>query len=80
MRRHVRAARDERTTLLLDLVEVSFIDSSGLRVLLDASRAAADIGWPFFITRPSASVQRLIDLTATATELALVESGQPVAA
>ena len=80
LRAHVRAARVERAPLLLDLADVNFIDLSGLRVLLDASHAAADTGWPFSIVRPSARVQRLIDLTATASELALVESGQPVAA
>ena len=80
LRRHVRAAREERTTLLIDLADVRFIDSNGLRVLLDASRAAADTGWQFFIVRPSSTVQRLIALTATMTELPLVESGERVAA
>jgi anti-sigma B factor antagonist len=80
LRRHVRAARDERATLLLDLADVKFIDSSGLGVLLDASRVAAETGWPFFIVRPSSRVQRLIALTGTATQLALVESGERVAA
>jgi len=80
LRAHVRAARDERAPLLLDLADVTFIDLSGLRVLLDASRAAAETGWPFFIVRPSSMVERLIGLTGTATELALVESGERVAA
>lgn len=80
LRALVEAARDERTTLLLDLADVRFIDSSGLRVLLDASRAAADTGWSFVIVRPSSMVQRLIALTGSATELALVESGERVAA
>jgi anti-anti-sigma factor len=76
LRRHVRAAREERVTLLLDLSEVRFMDSTGLRVLLDASRASAHTGWSFFIVRPSATVQRLIELTATAAALALVEPGE----
>jgi len=80
LRAHVGAARDERTTLLLDLADVKFIDSSGLRVLLDASRAAANTGWSFFIVRPSSMVQRLITLTGSASELALVESDERVAA
>jgi anti-sigma B factor antagonist len=77
---HVGAARYEGTTLLLDLAAVRFIDSTGLRVLLDASRAARDTGWPFFIVRPSSTVRRLIGLTGTATELALVESRDSLAA
>jgi anti-sigma B factor antagonist len=80
LRAHVVAARGEGTTLLLDLAAVRFIDSTGLRVLLDASRAASDTGWPFFIVRPSSTVRRLIRLTGTASELALVESREPVAA
>ena len=80
LRAHVGAARHERATLLLDLADVKFIDSSGLRVLLDASRAAADTGWSFFIVRPSSMVQRLIALTGSASELALVESDERAAA
>ena len=73
LRREVRAARDERATLLLDLAGVDFIDSTGLRLLLDASREAACAGWPFFIVRPSPTVQRLIGVTATASLLPIVE-------
>jgi anti-anti-sigma factor len=80
LRHCLRSARNERATLLLDLSDVSFLDSSGLRVLLDASRTAADTDWPFFIVRPSSAVRRLIALTGTATDLALVESRDPVAA
>jgi anti-anti-sigma factor len=80
LRRHVLDGRDERTALLLDLAEVDFIDSTGLRVLLDASSDATDMGWPFFIVRPSATVQRLIALTGTAPDLALVEPDQRVLA
>jgi anti-sigma B factor antagonist len=80
LRRSLRSDRDEHAALLLDLSEVCFIDSSGLRVLLDASRAAADTGWPFFIVRTSSTVRRLIALTGTASELALVGSHEPVAA
>ena len=73
LRRRVRAARSAGSTLLLDLAEVDFIDSTGLRVLLDASRAAANTGWPFFIVRPSTTVERLITLTDTASALPIVE-------
>lgn len=73
LRRELDVARAEPATVLLDLSEVSFIDSSGLRLLLDASRTSAVTGWPFFIVRPSAVVQRLIHVSRTADELALVE-------
>ena len=74
LRRHVEAARDERATLLLDLAAVEFIDSTGLRVLLDASRTSTGTGWPFFIVRPSAAVRRLADLSRTRDVLSLVNA------
>ena len=74
LRGHIRAARDDQTTVLVDLAEVDFMDSTGLRVLLDASRSSAMAKWPFFIVRPSETVRRLIDLTGTAGSLPLVEA------
>jgi anti-sigma B factor antagonist len=79
LRRHVLDGRDEGTALLLDLAEVDFIDSTGLRVLIDASSHSADTGWPFFIVRPSATVLRLIALTGSAPELAMVEPSESTA-
>jgi anti-anti-sigma factor len=73
LRHHVEAARDPRVPLLVDLAEVGFIDSTGLRVLLDASRAATEAGWPFFIVRPSDAVQRLVALTSSGGDLPIVE-------
>jgi anti-sigma B factor antagonist len=67
------AARAEAVTALLDLSEVTFIDSSGLHLLLDASRKAGSNGGSFFIVRPSPAVRRLIELTRTRDLLALVE-------
>jgi anti-anti-sigma factor len=49
------------------------MDSAGLEVLLDASKAVDSELWPFFIVRPSAAVRRLVDATGTADRLALVE-------
>jgi anti-anti-sigma factor len=74
LRRHLEDARIAGVTLLLDLAEVTFMDSTGLRVLLDASDAATESGWPFFVVRPSATVQRVIALTSTADRLPLVQT------
>jgi anti-anti-sigma factor len=73
LRGYIRDARNEQDTVLVDLSEVDFMDSTGLRVLLDASRSSAMGKWEFFIVRPSATVRRLIELTATAGSLPLVE-------
>lgn len=37
----------------VDLAEVGFVDSSGLRVLIATHRQAQDEGWTLQITRPS---------------------------
>jgi anti-anti-sigma factor len=70
LRRQVRAARRGQSTVLLDLAEVEFMDSSGLHVLLEANAGASDS--PFFILRPSRAVRRLLDATGTRAELPVV--------
>jgi len=76
LRGHVEDAQLDAATLLLDLADVRFMDSAGLRVLLDAGRAAAENGWAFFIVRPSSTVQRLIELTSTGADLPLVRTSE----
>jgi anti-sigma B factor antagonist len=73
LRHELEAACDDAVTTLLDMAEVTFIDSTGLHLLLDASRSADRNDWSFFIVRPSAAVQRLIDVTHTRDLLVLVE-------
>jgi anti-anti-sigma factor len=73
LRHELEVARDEAVTALLDMAEVTFIDSNGLHLLLDASRSAERTDWSFFIVRPSTAVQRLIDVSRTRDLLALVE-------
>jgi anti-sigma B factor antagonist len=73
LRHELETACDEVVTTLLDLAEVTFIDSTGLHLLLDASRSANRHAWSFFIVRPSAAVTRLVDVTGTRDLLMLVE-------
>jgi anti-sigma B factor antagonist len=80
LRRELDAARDDGETTLLDLADVTFMDTSGLHLLVDASRSAAADGWAFFIVRPSRAVGRLIELSRTTDELALVQDSSVVAA
>jgi anti-sigma B factor antagonist len=72
LRHELDAARDEAVTTLLDMAEVTFIDSTGLHLLLDASLGTDD-DWSFFIVRPSKAVKRLIDVSGTGDVLALAE-------
>jgi len=72
-------ARDTGATALLDLADVTFIDSSGLQLLLEASRQSAESDWAFFIVRTSEAVRRLVELSRTADLLTLADrDAQPV--
>ena len=73
LRSTLAAARHDGVTTLLDLSGVSFIDSAGLRVLLEAARATDSYEWAWFIVRPSRAVLRMVELSAAAARLPLVE-------
>ena len=57
-----RLASAPANTLHLDLSGVSFMDSSGLLVLLAAQRRARLLGGDVVLTRTSPPVERLLDL------------------
>jgi anti-anti-sigma factor len=48
--------------VVLDLAEVTFIDSTGLSALMDAHFASDRNGWVFSVRRPSAAVRRVVEL------------------
>ena len=52
-------------SVYLDLGDVTFMDSSGLHVLLATTRRASLVGAELRLVRVSARVQRLIELTGT---------------
>jgi anti-anti-sigma factor len=64
MRARVEAAR--RPTLVIDLAEVTFLDSSGLRELLNARDDAERRGARLVLCGVPARVLRLMQLTGTA--------------
>ena len=57
--------------LVIDLGAVEFIDSSGLRSLLAASRRAAERGGSVVLRRPSTGVKRLLSITGTTDQFRL---------
>ena len=57
--------------ITIDLAGVVFIDSSGLRSLLGASRRAAERGTEVALRSPSAEVLRLLEITGTASQFRL---------
>jgi anti-anti-sigma factor len=66
------ASGDE--AVILDLAGVGFMDSSGLRALLQARQVCLDAGRPFRIARPSDAVQRVLELVDLAREFEVAES------
>lgn len=58
-------ARQVPSPMVLDLAGVAFVDSSGLRSLLDASRRARDAGSNVVLRNVRPQVVRLLEITST---------------
>lgn len=56
---------DEATCVVFDLHAVTFLDASGLRVLLGVRRRAVEVGGRVRLVAPSGPVRRLLALTGT---------------
>lgn len=67
--RHLRLA--PAGDVVLDLREVTFIDSSGLRVVLVGSRDARTAGHRFVVLAGTGQVRRVIDMAQVADHLEL---------
>jgi anti-sigma B factor antagonist len=59
-------ASDKGERVVLDLREVSFIDSTGLGVLVGARRRAIDHGTQLILANPRPPTLRVIDITGLA--------------
>ncbi|HEV7772729.1 MAG TPA: STAS domain-containing protein [Conexibacter sp.] len=53
--------RDQGTATLLDLDGLTFMDSTGIRLVLTACEDAQGNGWSFRVTRGSERVQRVLE-------------------
>jgi anti-sigma B factor antagonist len=62
--------------LVIDLAAVEFIDSSGLRSLLAASRRADTRGTRVVLRSPSTGVVRLLTITGTTDQFEVQEASQ----
>ncbi len=60
--------------LILDLKELSFLDSSGLNIIVQANRRAADEGRRLVIVRGDHRVQRVFEWTGVTRSLEFVDS------
>jgi anti-sigma B factor antagonist len=62
---------------VLDLSELSFIDSTGIRVLVSTARRARAEGWEFTVRSPQPTVLRVIRLVALEQQLRLESQEGP---
>ena len=68
-------ASRQSEAVVLDLRELHFMDSSGLRVLLNAQADAARDGWNLLIANPQRAVVRLFEITGTLSQFSI--RGEP---
>jgi anti-anti-sigma factor len=59
---------------VLDLEDLQFVDSTGLRIILAAHERAQERGDEFAVTRGSRQVQRLLSITRAGEHLRIIES------
>ncbi len=67
------ALTSPRTSVVLDLAGVGFIDSSGLRTLIEAHTRALDMGGDLSLRRPSQATRRLLDITDLTSVFSIVD-------
>jgi anti-sigma B factor antagonist len=65
--------------LLLDLRDLQFVDSTGLRTLFSAYQRASARGQGFAVTDGSPQVQRLLAITRMGEHMKIVSSAQELA-
>ena len=70
-------ARSGVHTLILDLREVGFMDTSGLRLVIEEQRRAAQGGYRFAVVRGPSRVQRLFEIAGLAGEDGLFVDAPP---
>ena len=68
-----RIERESSTTIVLDLRELAFLDSTGLRVIVAADGRARAQERRLVIVRGSATVQRIIEMTRLDERLEIVD-------
>jgi anti-anti-sigma factor len=69
-----RAAESNVERVIVDLSRLTFMDSTGLAMLVKASRAAKESGRRFAVIKGGAQVERLFSLTGMDEELELIDA------
>lgn len=71
---------DGEQMVVLDLEQLQFIDSTGLRSVLSALERCRDRGQQFAVTQGSQQVQRLLGVTGVAKHLRIIDAADEVLA
>jgi stage II sporulation protein AA (anti-sigma F factor antagonist) len=69
---------DPSVRVVVDCSQITFIDSMGLRTLVQAAHAASDMNTYFGLVAPSAAVVRVLELSGT-SDLFTISDGVPEA-
>jgi anti-sigma B factor antagonist len=69
------ADSEDRTGIVVDLAEASFLDSVGIRVLIQGRKAADLAGIGYRVTGATGMVQRVLDITGVLAFLNQTPSG-----
>jgi anti-anti-sigma factor len=64
VRARLDALQAERRAVVLDLDALQFMDSTGIRLVLQAAQDAERTGWSFAVTRGSRPVRRVFEAAA----------------
>lgn len=59
----------EGPQVVVDFAGVTFMDSSGLRVLVDAAATATGTGKTFAIAKPQAAIKRVVEISGLSGHL-----------
>jgi anti-sigma B factor antagonist len=71
----IRASEEQQPdTLAVDLSGLSFMDSTGLRLIVAAAARARDVGRRLIVVRGPDPVHRVLELTGLDSRLEIVES------
>ena len=72
------AGEPELTTIVLDLRELEFMDSSGLRLVVLADMRARETGRRFVLVKGAETVHRVFEITRMSERLAFVAHPEDV--
>lgn len=69
-----RVEEQQPSVLVLDLSDLAFMDSTGLRLVVSADKRAREAGWRLAIVEGPAPIKRVFEITRLSERLDIVAS------